>query len=192
MTQPSFEVNFGGDQYREGIEVRKPSGAWVVTGWWPVGARGGPHELHIAPAPNADPLTIARGISTATLNALPLVEMTAEVAQAAPAAEAAAEAIASMSSEANRLRNRSPLFYAQIAAQYAALTAAGERQPIQLIARHWDRSTEAVRGWVRTARKMGYLTGEAGRTTGALTEEAKQLLGQIDPFKLHTNDEGGE
>jgi hypothetical protein len=39
---------------------------------------------------------------------------------------------------------------------------------------------------------MGYLTGEVGRTTGELTDEAKRLLTQMQPFKPFAGDKEGE
>lgn len=170
---------------REGYTRRVRAGAWEVVAWWPIRARGGPHELHIVPANDADPVAVARGISTATLNTIPLVEMTAEYTELTPSIEGTADRLSSLQQEADRKRNRPPSFYALIAAEYAALVEAGERQPIQVVAKRTGKSGEAVRGWVRTARSMGFLTGEAGRTTGELTDEAKRLLSQI-------NDEEGE
>lgn len=191
MTDP-HELRVPGDGDREGFTRRERAGAWEVTAWWPIGARGGPRELRIAPAQDADPVTVARGISTATLNAVPLVEMTADYATLSPAIAEARDKLGTWSEEANRRRNRSPMFYLLIAAEYAGLVQSGERQPIQNIARRTGKSTEAVRGWVRTARNMGYLTGEAGRTTGELTEEAKRLLSQLEPAKPYQGDKAGE
>ena len=192
MAKPPLELKIPGHEDREGYMRRARVGAWDVAAWWPVGARGGPHELHIVPARDADPATVARGISTATLNAIPLVEMTAEYASFAATLEETADRLASLSDEADRRRNRPRSFYLLIAAEYAALVHAGERQPIQNIARRTGKSGEAVRGWVRTARHMGFLTGEAGRTTGELTDEARRLLSRVEPFKPFTGDKGGE
>jgi 8-oxo-dGTP diphosphatase len=194
MAKP-FEVKVPGEGDREGYVRRERSGAWIVEAWWPLGSRGGPRELRVFPAEDADPLAVARGISTATLNALPLVKMTAEHAELAPDAERAATIAAhqfDMLIMDQPRRGRSAEFYLLIAAEYAALTAAGERTPIQLIAKRTGRSTESVRGWVRTARSMDYLTGAPGRTAGELTDAAKELLSQMEPVKPYapSADEG--
>jgi 8-oxo-dGTP pyrophosphatase MutT (NUDIX family) len=194
MAKP-FEVRAPGEDDREGSVIRKRSGAWIVEGWWPLGARGGPRELRITPAEDAEPGKIARGISHATLNAVPLAKMTEEYAEGAPSidrlqsvldyaffdAEAGSPG-PDLEAHAGR-RGRSPLFYLLVAAEYAALVAAGERTPIQRIAKRIGRSPTSVSGWVRTARSMGYLTGERGHTAGQLTDEAKELLSQVAPFE---------
>lgn len=172
-------------QEREGFTRRVNVGAWKVTAWWPTGARGGPHELRIAPAMNGDAQAIARGISTGTLNAIPLVEMTAEATEKIlPAVEALTARMDAIEAEADKKRNRSPQFYALIAAQYVALVDAGERQPVQEIVKQTSKSGEAVRGWLRTARTMGLLTGEPGKTAGELTDKARGLL------SVELNEEG--
>jgi hypothetical protein len=176
---------------KEGFTRRARAGAWEVTAWWPIGARGGPHELRIVPARDADPVTVARGISTATLSAIPLTDMTAEYAELAPSIDQAAGWVSSLQQEADRKRNRSASFYALTAAEYVALIEAGEHQPVQVIAKRTGKSGEAVRGWIRTARNLGFLTGEAGRTTGELTEEAKRLLSEA-PFKPDEGDKEGK
>ena len=140
-------------------------------------------------AEDADPAKIARGISHATLNAVPLAKMTAEHAEATPSIDRLrweldraimdAESGSDLAVHSGR-RGRSPVFYLLIAAEYAALTAAGERTPIQLIAKRVGRSPTAVSGWVRTARSMDYLTGERGHTAGQLTDKATELLSQLD------------
>jgi hypothetical protein len=162
---------------REGYEVSLPVGAWKVTAWWPRGARGGPHELHIVPDGDGDPQAIARGISTGTFNAMPLVEMTAVyIDTILPAVDMLTAHMETIEAEAGKRRNRSPQFYALIAAEYVALVDAGERQPVQEIVRQTGKSGEAVRGWLRTARTMGLLTGEPGKTAGELTDKARELL----------------
>jgi hypothetical protein len=162
--------------WREGVTLPARAGAWQVIAWWPPGARGGPQELRIVPARDADPQAVARGISTATLSAVPLTDLTAAYAEVAPSVDQVADWLSSVQQEANRKRNRSPWFYALVAAEYVALVEAGERQPVQVMAAQTGKSSEAVRGWIRTARTMGYLTGEPGRTTGELTERARELL----------------
>lgn len=184
MTEP-LELRAPGDGDMEGFTRRERAGAWEVVAWWPLGARGGPHQLRIVPAKDADPLTVARGISTATLNAIPLTDMTAamsaEYAELAPHIDEMADRLSSLQRDADRKRNRPASFYARTAAEYVALIEAGEHQPVRVIARQTGKSGEAVRGWIRTARSMGLLTGEAGKTTGELTEEAKRLLSQLEP-----------
>jgi hypothetical protein len=181
VTEP-YEIKIPGEGDREGYMARERAGEWMIEAWWPLGARGGPHELRLYPADDADPGRVARGISHAVLNAVPLAKMTAGIAKAAPAAEALRDQLGALD-EASRRRGRSPAFYLAIAAEYVALTAAGERQPVQAIARRTGKSGEAVRGWIRTARTMGYLTGEPGRTAGELTPAANELLSQMEPFK---------
>jgi hypothetical protein len=190
MAKP-FEVRAPGEDEREGTVIRERFGAWVVEGWWPPGARGGPHELRITPAEDAEPGKIARGISHATLNSVPLAKMTAEQAQAAPSIDRLRWELERAVMDAgfgsdlavrSGRRGRSQLFYLLIAAEYAALTAAGERTPIQLIAKRVGRSPTAVSGWVRTARSMGYLTGERGHTAGELTPQARKVLVDFEAF----------
>ena len=202
MAKP-FEVKAPGEDDREGTVIRERSGAWVVEAWWPTGARGGPHELRITPAEDADPAKVARGISHATLNSVPLAKMTAEHVKATPSIDRLkweldraildAESGSDLAVHSGR-RGRSPVFYLFIAAEYAALTAAGERTPIQLIAKRVGRSPTAVSGWVRTARSMDYLTGERGHTAGELTDKAKELLSQMEPAEPYapSADEGTE
>ena len=198
MAKP-HEVRAPGEDDREGFVIRERSGAWVVEGWWPPGTRGGPHELRITPAEDADPAMIARGISHATLNSVPLAKMAATVREEVKEelttlldrlaasqrvnADSASEKYEFDLAVHGGRRGRSPMFYLMVAAEYAALVAAGERTPIQLMANRVRRSPTSVSGWVRTARSMGYLTGERGHTAGQLTDKAKQLLSQIEPVK---------
>lgn len=164
---------------REGTELRERFGAWVVEAWWPVGARGGPHELRIVPTDDAEPVETARGISTVTLSELPLVRMTEAYARVAPSVEQAAERFRSIGNEVALTRGRSDAFFATIAREYANLADAGERKPVAVIAAMTGKSTDAVRQWVRRARQDGYLTeGDPGKTGGQLTELARTLLSE--------------
>jgi hypothetical protein len=189
VTKPHtpIEIKVPGETDRAGYNFRAQVGPWVVHAWWPLGSRGGPHELHIEPASGADPARVARGISHTVLNDVPLAQWMDDLAKMAPAAEAISDQLTALN-EADRRRGRSPMFYLLIAAEYAALVAAGERQPIQQIARRTGKSGEAVRGWIRTARTMGYLTGQPGRTAGELTPAAMDLLNRMEPAKPY----GGE
>lgn len=170
------EQDTSDDGWREGVTLPARAGAWHVIAWWPPGARGGPHELRIVPARDADPQAIARGISTTTLGDVPLTYLTAAYAALGSSVDQVADWLASVQQEANRKRNRSPAFYALVAAEYVALVEAGERQPVQVMAEQTSKTSEAVRGWIRTARTMGFLTGEAGRTAGELTDKAREVL----------------
>jgi 8-oxo-dGTP pyrophosphatase MutT (NUDIX family) len=186
VTEP-FEVKVPGEDDREGAVIRKQSGAWNVEAWWPLGARGGPRELRITPAEDADPVRVAQGISMGTLTTLPLVKMTEEYAEASPAMDEIARQLGAyedtIESE-HRARGRSDFFYLLIAAEYAALVAAGERTPVQVMAARIGRSTDSVRNWLRQARKLGFLTRDQGRrVSGELTDAAKELLGQMEPVK---------
>ena len=161
----------------EGVTLTERSGAWVVRAWWPHGTRGGPHKLWVFPADDANPAKAARGISTATLNGLPLVEMTEAHARVAPKADQAAESFRTVADdEVATRRGRSELFYASIAAEYDQLAASGERYPITVIAARTGRSIDSVRGWVRTARQLGYLTGQKGKAGGQLTQKGQAML----------------
>jgi hypothetical protein len=178
-----IEVKLPGPADREGIVLRERVGAWVVEAWWPLGTRGGPQEVRVYPADGADPVRVAQGISMGTLARLPLVKMAADHAGLAPDADALAAEVAGagrnlLGQEINR-RGRSELFYLLIAEEYARLVAAGERTPVQVMALRLGRSTDAVRNWVRAARKMGLLTRGEGRVGGELTSKAKGLLAQL-------------
>ena len=170
----SIEYASGRDKRREGVEIRERVGAWVAVAWWPLGARGGPQELRFEPADDADPAELARGISTATIHALPLVQMTAGYARLAPEVDKAKAAFAG---EADTRRGRSDVFYALVAQEYAQLAAQGERTPVAAIAKRSGKTTDAVRGWVKVARRRGYLTGRPGKSGGQLTDQARDVLG---------------
>lgn len=163
---------------REGVVAKERFGSWVAEAWWPIGARGGPHELRIVPAEDdAQPAEIARGISTVTLSELPLARMTEHHLRIAPAVDEAAERFRQIGAEVALARGRSGVFFAMIAREYARLAAAGERKPVAVIATMTGKSTDAVRQWVRRARQDGYLTeGESGKTGGQLTELARTVL----------------
>jgi hypothetical protein len=158
---------------REGSVIRERVGAWIAEAYWPLGARGGPTELKLYPADDASPAEVARGISTATIHAVPLVQMTAGYAQLAPQVDDLATALAG---EADTRRGRSDVFYALVAEEYVRLISQGERTPVAAIAKRTGKTTDAVRGWVKVARQRGYLTGQPGRTTGELTSKAKEVL----------------
>jgi len=165
---------------REGVAFKERFGSWVVEAWWPLGARGGPHELHIVPAnDDAQPAEIARGISTVTLSELPLARMTEHHLRVAPSVDQAAERFRQIAEEVALARGRSDVFFAMIAREYARLAAAGERKPVAVIATMTGKSTDAVRQWVRRARQDGYLTeGESGKTGGELTQLARTVLSE--------------
>jgi hypothetical protein len=167
------------DEGREGYVTLDRSGTWRVQAWWfpAAGSIGGPHELHVTPAEDADPVRVARGITTATLNALPMVAMTSEHAKGEDVVFGR-PLLRVLRRDAAR-RNRPREFYLLVARHYADLVQAGARRPVQLIAERARVSESAVRGWLRVAREMGYLTGERGRTAGELTPSAMELLPEL-------------
>lgn len=161
----------------EGVTLTERSGAWVVRAWWPHGTRGGPHKLWVFPADDANPAKAARGISTATLNGLPLVEMTEAHAKVAPKADQAAESFRVVADdEIATRRGRSDLFYASIAAEYDQLVSSGERYPVTVIAARTNRSVDSVRGWLRVGRQRGFLSGQRNKAGGQLTDKGRAIL----------------
>lgn len=79
-------------------------------------------------------------------------------------------------------RGRSDLFYARLAASYAARTDAGSRRPVADVARTVKMSTAQVRDAIHTARQRGLLTkAAAGRPGGALTPRGAALLAKQKP-----------
>jgi hypothetical protein len=72
------------------------------------------------------------------------------------------------------------LHYARVAARYVALEETrGSRRDstLKTLAREYDVSYMTVVGWVRTARRLGFLTKLAkGRRGGKLTEAAERVL----------------
>ena len=161
----------------EGVTLTERSGAWVVRAWWPHGTRGGPHKLWVFPAGDADRAKVARGISTATLNGLPLAGMTEAHARVAPKADRAAESFRAVADdEIATRRGRSDLFYASIAAEYDLLVSRGERYPVPVIAARTNRSVDSVRGWLRVGRRRGFLSGQRNKAGGQLTDKGRAML----------------
>lgn len=73
-------------------------------------------------------------------------------------------------------RGYSDSFYAEFAAAYLRLVAAGERRPAVILGDQLGLSTRSVQSRLATARRLGLLTGESGKAGGELTEKARRLL----------------
>src|SRR5262245_9480507 len=74
---------------------------------------------------------------------------------------------------------RPNLFYAQLAAEYAALVKGFDRRPVSTIAKRLKLAQAKVRDMISAARKRGFLSrGQQGRPGGELTPAARTLLQQ--------------
>jgi predicted transcriptional regulator len=77
---------------------------------------------------------------------------------------------------------RDDRFYAEMAAAYAEVVAAGNNRPVDTIAEALGRSRNTVKDVIREARARGLLSETThGRAGGRLTAKAKRLLKQREP-----------
>ncbi|MER7477067.1 hypothetical protein ABTX60_05325 [Streptomyces sp. NPDC126510] len=163
---------------RDGVTVIKRMGAWAVTMHWPKGTAGtvGPREIHIAPADDADPQEVARGISSTVLRRI----------STTPSADfAAMRSLAKATDlEIRELGERLACLpggltderLAVLSALYVHFVDAGERAPAQRLAVGFDLNPATVKGHLRAARQRGFLTKVEGKAGGQLTDKAVQIL----------------
>ncbi|WP_330246128.1 hypothetical protein OHA33_25600 [Streptomyces sp. NBC_00562] len=168
-----------GVESRSGAAVTKRFGAWMVTMYRPPGSirSGGPREIHIVPADDADPQEVARGITSTVLrqiNTAPPGENFAAIRSLAEAADIElrelGERLASLSGGLTDER------LAVLSALYVHFVDAGERAPAQRLAAGFDLNPATVKGHLRAARQRGFLTKVEGKAGGRLTDKAVQIL----------------
>ncbi|MFD8632362.1 hypothetical protein [Streptomyces sp. NPDC059533] len=161
------------------MTVIKRIGAWTVTMYRPPGAiqSGGPREIHVVPADDADPQEVARGITSTVLrqiNTAPPSEDFAAMRSLAKAAEMEVrelgERLAAMPGGVTDER------LAGLSALYVHFVDAGERAPAQRLALALDVNPATVKGHLRAARQRGFLTKVEGKAGGQLTDKANQTL----------------
>ncbi|MFE2823920.1 hypothetical protein [Streptomyces sp. NPDC059271] len=162
-----------------GVTVTKRFGAWMVTMYRPPGGirSGGPREIHIVPADDADPQEVARGITSTVLrqiNTAPPSEDFAAIRSLADVAEMEirdlGERLGAMPSGVTDER------LAVLSALYVHFVDAGERAPAQRLAAAFDLNPATVKGHLRAARQRGFLTKVEGKAGGRLTEKANETL----------------
>ncbi|MCU1591975.1 MAG: hypothetical protein JWP11_3231 [Frankiales bacterium] len=133
------------------------------------------------------------GITTAVLRQIPLAVLAQQVREAAPRH---AEALASLgyvdsdwSDAVDQVAKnprpgrtgRSDKFYAQMASEYTARVAVGNRRPVEDMATQMRYSRSTVEGWIKAARKRELLTpARPGQPGGDLTDKARALLAGSD------------
>ncbi|MGI5325791.1 hypothetical protein [Actinomadura nitritigenes] len=165
------------------VERRIRVGAWEITLRWPAPATGGPTEMTIRPHPDADPRLVSRGLTTGTLRAVPLPELTSDVLHSTstrtPPVDEARE-IRRMVEAAPRpgRKGRPDEFFALVAAVYSAYVDLGHSNPVHMLAEACDAPWRAAANWVHLARKKGFLgpTPER-RPGGAPTPKTTRALG---------------
>ena len=181
MTSNGLEVVQGsdGDGRREGVEVREPLGAWVVTFWWPIDARsGGPRAISLEPAPDADPQEIARGISSTVLRQINIADAIKQFESVVGPTLALKEKLKESAIIFDSLlRNGiSDEYLAALSAQYVKSADMGSRAPIQDLMMWTGKNQATLKGHLREARKRGLLTKVEGKAGGRMTEKAIRLM----------------
>ncbi|MEV6992152.1 hypothetical protein AB0N87_23495 [Streptomyces sp. NPDC093228] len=161
------------------MTTAKRIGAWMVSMHRPSGAirSGGPREIHIVPAEDADPQEVARGITSTVLrqiNTAPPSEDFAAMRSLAEVAEMEirelGERLAAMAVGVTDER------LAALSALYVHFVDAGERAPAQRLALTLDVNPATVKGHLRAARQRGFLTKVEGKAGGQLTEKTIETL----------------
>ncbi|WP_431915230.1 hypothetical protein [Nonomuraea jabiensis] len=170
-------------------QVTTQVGPWLVTYVWADdAAQGGPIELSIKPAPDADPAALARGITTSTLRAIPLANVI-EARKKAQATNqqrhnfvlhAATQEIRRMVKEDPRpgSRGRPDLFYVMVAFAYA-IQALRSKSPVNALAQATEADRRTAENWIRLARERGTLSSPTpGMPGGKWTPKAEQALAE--------------
>ncbi|MFD8532117.1 hypothetical protein ACFV0L_32355 [Streptosporangium canum] len=189
MTETSDEPNYTArPTFTKTAEV----GGWRVQAVWRDGSAG-PVELHITAKPDANSRDVQGGITTGTLRAIPLPEMTEEARQPWPMIESATRSLTTHAQTADKAvelirstveaeprpgrSGRPDLFYALVAYAYFAYSRLGTNA-IRRLAEATGVERRTAENWVNHARdKRGMLTDPpSGKAGGELTEKAKQLL----------------
>jgi hypothetical protein len=161
------------------VTTTKRIGAWMVSMYRPSGAirSGGPREIHIVPAEDADPQEVARGITSTVLrqiNTAPPSEAFAAMRSLAEVAETEirelGERLGAMPGGVTDER------LAALSALYVHLVDAGDRAPAQRLALTLDANPATVKGHLRAARQRGFLTKVEGKAGGQLTEKTIETL----------------
>ena len=162
------------------IEVTQDLGAgWAAVMTWPAGEaiQGGPATLTVQPTGEVP----IGGISTPLLRGIDFRAAADEARRQAgrgrsghrsPYSPSHAQSAAKEIS-AKGITDRALV---HVGAWYLNLIAAGTPRPVAAIAEDLGRSETTVRGWLTSARKKGFMTGQHGKLGGRLTPEAFEVL----------------
>lgn len=151
-------------------------------------------EIHITPAPDANPADLTGGISTTVLRRLPLQPPAPEpnarprhIWRSPKVIDRNIEKIREEIARHPGSAGREPIFYAIVADTYIELLMHGEKRLLQAIANRVSTpeqpvSSRTVENWLRIAKspKFGLLEtyGTPGKQGGHLTDAARVLLGR--------------
>ncbi|MGA5320179.1 hypothetical protein ACPCIU_07025 [Streptomyces seoulensis] len=161
------------------MTVTKRFGAWMVTMYRPSGAirSGGPREIHIVPADDADPQEVARGITSTVLRQINTAPPSEDFAAVRSLAEAAEMEIRELGERLSVMPGGvTDERLAVLSALYVHFVDEGERAPAQRLALALDANPATVKGHLRAARQRGFLTKVEGKAGGQLTDKANETL----------------
>ncbi|MFP3963725.1 hypothetical protein SMC26_15485 [Actinomadura fulvescens] len=190
---------------REGIVAIGRVGGWEVRAWWPPGEHGGPRDLHIVPAEDAQPRDLGRGITTGTLRSIPLARLAVKVRELGPSPYeptwdaddpemkprpeddryllgGALDVITEhVNADPNPgRRGRPDIFHVAVAHAYAGYAETGYPNPVQMLAEATGVGRRTASNWVVQARAAGMLTQATERQPGgALSDKAISLMEQM-------------
>ncbi|MFE4912814.1 hypothetical protein ACFRCX_14920 [Streptomyces sp. NPDC056652] len=173
------------DVPREGITTTQRIGPWAVTMYRPIGfAAGGPQEIRVEPAGDADPQEIARGISSTVLRQI-VTATPGELARQAseePALDDLSDTLRQMP------RGLSDEYLAFLSAVYVRVVEVGQRAPIQDLEQVTGTKQATLKGHLRAARQRGFLTKVEGKAGGQLTDKAHNVLKRVQPGGVTAED----
>lgn len=175
---------------RPGYYLQQFYDGWQVEMWWSPDSTGGPTEMRITPT---DPELITRGITTGTLRAIPLAEISRELKndlQHLSRDQSAFQVLESRTDWAMRhiretvtatpkpgRTGRPQSFHLAVAVLYTWYVLMREPNPVQDLAEITGVDRRAAANWVSLARKNQMLTEAAERQSGGtLTDKAMTLM----------------
>lgn len=151
---------------------------------WPTGDQGGPHELHITPADNANPEDVAGGISSVLLRR---INFQAAIRERQPTSETEKEAIGGILRKL-LAAGISDTYLAMLANTYVRYVHRGQPALTDTLARMIGKRPDTVKQHLKRARQAGMLTTASGKAGGNTTQKADHIIRQqADAGNLSTS-----